>query len=77
MPFTDDPVGSYCYDAVLWAVGNGITVGAGGTALGLNMICSRAQIVTCLWRLERFPAAGISNPFTDVAANACYADAVL
>ena len=56
MPFTDDPVGSYCYDAMLWAEGNGITVGAGDTALDLNMICSRAQIVTFLWRLEKFPA---------------------
>ena len=77
MPFTDVPVGSYYYDAVLWAVENGITKGTSDTTFSPNATCTRAQIVTFLWRSEKFPAAGSSNPFTDVAADAYYADAVL
>ena len=77
MPFTDVNAGSYYYDAVLWAVENGITEGTSDTTFSPNMICSRAQIVTFLWRAEKSPAAGSSNPFTDVAADAYYADAVL
>ena len=77
MPFTDVPVGSYYYDAVLWAVENGITKGTTDTTFSPNMNCSRAQIVTFLWRSEQSPAAGTVNPFTDVKSDAYYADAVL
>ena len=77
MPFTDVPVGSYYYDAVLWAVGNGITKGTSDTTFSPNMICTRAQIVTFLWRSEKSPAAGTANPFADVKSTAYYADAVL
>ena len=77
MPFTDVSVGSYYYDAVLWAVENGITKGTSGTTFSPNMTCSRAQIVTFLWRSQKSPAAGTANPFTDVKASAYYADAVL
>ena len=77
MPFTDVPVGSYYYDAVLWAVENGITKGTSDTTFSPNMTCSRAQIVAFLWRSEKSPAAGTVNPFADVKADAHYADAVL
>ena len=65
------------YDAVLWAVENGITKGTSDTTFSPNMTCSRAQIVTFLWRSEKSPAAGTANPFADVKSTAYYADAVL
>ncbi len=77
MPFADVPVGSYYYDAVLWAVENGITKGTSDTTFSPNMTCSRAQIVTFLWRSEKSPAAGTANPFADVKSTAYYAGAVL
>ena len=77
MPFTDVPVGSYYYDAVLWAVENGITEGTSNTTFSPNMTCSRAQIVAFLWRSEKSPAAGTANPFADVKSTAYYAGAVL
>ena len=77
MPFTDVPAGSYYYDAVLWAVENGIAKGTSDTTFSPNMTCSRAQIVTFLWRSEKSPAAGTANPFADVKSTAYYADAVL
>lgn len=77
MPFADIPVGSYYYDAVLWAVENGITKGTSDTTFSPNMTCTRAQIVAFLWRSEKSPAAGTANLFVDVKSTAYYADAVL
>ena len=77
MPFTDVNAGSYYYDAVLWAVENGITEGTSDTTFSPNMTCTRAQIVAFLWRSEKSPAAGTANPFADVKSDAYYADAVL
>ena len=77
MPFTDVNAGSYYYDAVLWAVENGITEGTSDTTFSPNMTCTRAQIVAFLWRSEKSPAAGTANPFADVKSTAYYADAVL
>ncbi len=77
MPFTDVPAGSYYHSAVLWAIENGVTVGTSADAFSPDADCTRAQIVTFLWRAEGSPAAGSSDPFTDVAADAYYADAVL
>ena len=77
MPFTDVPVGSYYYDAVLWAVENGITKGTSDTTFSPNMTCTRAQIVAFLWRSEKSPAAGTANLFVDVKSTVYYADAVL
>ena len=77
MPFTDVPVGSYYYDAVLWAVENGITEGTSDTTFSPNATCTRAQIVAFLWRSEKSPAAGSRNLFADVKSSAYYADAVL
>ena len=77
MPFTDVPVGSYYYDAVLWAVENGITKGTSDTTFSPDATCSRAQIVTFLWRSEKSPASGTVAPFADVNSTAYYAVAVL
>ena len=77
MPFTDVNAGSYYYDAVLWAVENGITEGTSDTTFSPNSTCTRAQIVAFLWRSEKSPAAGSRNPFADVKSTAYYADAVL
>ena len=77
MPFTDVAAGSYCYDAVLWAVENGVTKGTNDTVFSPDTTCTRAQIVTFLWRSQNSPAAGTINPFADVQSGAYYADAVL
>lgn len=77
MPFTDVPAGSYYEQAVLWAVENGITKGTSDTTFSPNEDCSRSQIVAFLWRAQKSPAAMVANPFTDVAADAYYTDAVL
>ena len=77
MPFMDVPAGSYYYDAVLWAIENGITKGTSDTTFGPNVSCSRGQIVTFLWRSQNSPDAVVANPFTDVAADAYYTNAVL
>ena len=77
MPFTDVPAGSWYYDAVLWAVEQGITKGTSAATFSPDLNCSRGQIVTLLWRSAKSPAAGTANPFTDVKADAYYADAVL
>ena len=77
MPFTDVPVGSYYYDAVLWVVENGITKGTSDTTFNPNDTCTRAQIVSFLWRSEKTPVASSRNLFTDVKPGAYYLDAVL
>ncbi len=77
MPFTDVETGSYYYDAVLWAVENDITKGTSDTEFSPDETCSRAQIMTFLWRSQENPAAGDVNPFTDVKADAYYAEAVM
>ena len=77
MPFTDVPVGSYYYNAVLWAIENGITEGTSDTTFSPDATCSRAQIVTFLWRAGGSPAASGNSAFTDVASDAYYAAAVI
>lgn len=74
-PFTDISSSAYYYDAVLWAVENGITNGTSATTFGSESAVSRAQAVTFLWRSANTPAAsGVS--FDDVADEAYYAQAV-
>lgn len=75
-PFADVATDAYYYDAVKWAVNKGVTNGVSETLFGPDQACTRAQIVTFLWR-----AAGSSEPksgssFTDVAADAYYTKAV-
>ena len=76
MPFTDVKAGSYYYDAVLWAVENGITNGISDTAFSPDNFCTRAQIITFLYRAAGSPAVSGSIDFTDVAPDAYYANAV-
>ena len=77
LPFADVPAGSYYVKAVAWAVENGITKGVSGTLFAPDATCTRAQIVTFLWRAQQSPASGGANPFVDVRAAAYYYDAVL
>ena len=77
MPFEDVVPGSYYYDAVLWAVENGITKGTSETTFSPDMNCSRAQIVTFLWRSQGSPAADGIILFDDVASDVYYTEAVL
>ena len=75
--FTDVNMDDYYGKAVLWAVENGITNGTSATTFSPNAVCTRAQIVTFLWRSQKSPEVTTVNPFTDVAAGAYYAAAVL
>lgn len=76
--FVDVLPGSYYYDAVRWAVSNGITSGTSGITFSPNAACTRAQIVTFLWRAAGSPKpASNVNSFADVPADAYYRDAVL
>ena len=77
MNMSDVPEGAYYTEAVRWALSEGITVGTSSTTFSPDLNCSRAQIVTFLWRSEKSPAAGTVNPFTDVSTGDYYADAVL
>ena len=77
-PFSDVKEGAYYYNAVLWAVEKGITNGTSDKTFSPDETCTRAQIVTFLWRYEEQPApAGTSNPFADVKPNAYFGSAVL
>ena len=76
MPFADVKAGSYYYDAVLWAVEQGITKGTSDTMFSPDATCTRAQIVTFLWRANGSPAVSGNSAFTDVASDAYYAAAV-
>ena len=77
MNFSDVSADAYYSEAVRWAVSQGITKGTSDTTFSPNMTCTRAQIVTFLWRSEKSPAAGTANPFADVKSTAYYTDAVL
>ena len=77
MPFTDVAYDAYYYDAVLWAVENGITSGTSATTFSPDATVTRAQNVTFLWRWAEASAVETVNPFTDVAADMYYHDAVL
>ena len=75
LPFTDVPKSAYYYDAVEWAVENGITNGMTETTFAPNATCTRSQSVTFLYRALGKKVES-STSFTDVPANAFYADAV-
>lgn len=76
-PFVDVSGGAYYEDAVLWAVREGITSGTTATTFSPGASCTRAQMVTFLWRAAGSPKASGSNPFRDVSADTYYYDAVL
>ena len=74
--FKDVPVDAYYYEAVKWAAEKGITGGIGNGLFGPNQPCTRAQIVTFLWRAAGSPAPKHMSSFADVPADAFYAKAV-
>ena len=74
--FADVPANSYYADAVLWAAKNGITGGIGNGLFGPNQPCTRAQIVTFLWRAAGSPEPKSMSSFSDVSADSYYAKAV-
>ena len=74
--FYDVPNDAYYYEAVKWAVENGITGGVGNSLFAPNQPCTRAQIVTFLWRVAGSPVVNYLMPFTDVDESAYYAEAV-
>ena len=74
--FYDVPNDAYFYEAVKWAVKNGITTGVGNDLFAPEQPCTRAQIVTFLWRAAGSPEPKTASSFTDVPANAYYAKAV-
>lgn len=76
MPFADVAAGSYYYDAVLWALENGVTQGVSDTMFGPDRSCSRGQIATFIWRSQKSPVGGGANPFIDVSDSDYYAEAV-
>lgn len=77
-PFVDVKEGAYYYDAVLWAVEQKITSGTSATTFSPEASCTRAQMVTFLWRAAGSPKVeNGKNPFADVKADAYYYDAVL
>ena len=75
-PFVDVAEGDFFYKAVLWAVENGITKGIDETHFAPNSECSRAQVVTFLWRAQGKPGSVEKVSFTDVQPGAFYYDAV-
>ena len=75
-PFTDVKQSDYFYKAVLWAVEKGITKGTSSTTFSPNTVCSRAEVVTFLWRYSDCPETTGAAAFTDVASSAYYAKAV-
>ena len=77
LPFTDVSSGAYYEAAVRWALREGITSGTSATSFSPNAVCTRAQIVTFLWRSAGSPEpAGESSSFSDVRAGAYYEKAV-
>lgn len=74
--FVDVPEGKYFYNAVEWAAANGITGGTDATHFSPYAICTRAQIITFLWRAAGCPAPKRLSDFHDVPADAYYAEAV-
>ena len=76
-PFRDVPTDAYYYEAVKWAQKKGITGGIGDGLFGPNQPCTRAQIVTFLWRAAGSPEPkGTAAGMTDVAAGSYYEKAV-
>ena len=74
--FVDVPAGAYYYDAVLWAAEGGIVTGTDAVHFSPDASCTRAQIVTFLWRAAGSPVVNYAMNFNDVDGGAYYAEAV-
>lgn len=78
LPFVDVKEGAFYYDAVKWAVNAGVTAGTDRTHFSPNLICTRAQVATFIWRSFGSPTPKtVSNPFRDVKKSDYYYRAVL
>ena len=75
-PFDDVSKDDYYYDAVKWAADSGITGGVGGSLFGSDQSCTRAQIITFLWRAAGSPEPKGAANMTDVPQDAYYAKAI-
>ena len=75
-PFADVATNAYYYEAVKWAAEQGITGGIGNNLFGPNQPCTRAQIVTFLWRAAGSPEPKDMSSFADVSTDSYYAKAV-
>ena len=77
-PFSDVPADAFYHEAVAWARENGVTNGTSDTTFSPDGICTRAQVVTFLWRAAGLSApAESANPFSDVRSDSYYGSAVL
>ena len=74
--FVDVPAGAYYYDAVLWAAEGGIVTGTDAVHFSPDASCTRAQLVTLLWRAAGSPVVNYAMNFNDVDSGAYYAEAV-
>lgn len=74
--FSDVQPGAFYYEAVKWAVANGITTGIGGNRFAPNDTCTRGQVVTFLHRVENSPGVSSVSSFADVPSTAFYYNAV-
>ncbi|MDD6914700.1 MAG: S-layer homology domain-containing protein, partial [Eubacteriales bacterium] len=75
--FNDVADDAYYAAPVKWAVENGITTGTSSTAFSSDMTCTRAQILTFIWRAAGSPTASAANPFSDVTADDYYYNAAI
>ena len=75
--FFDVPTSHWAYDTVKWAVVRGITNGTSATSCSPNSTCTKAQILTFLWRASGTPEIGTTSPFSDVSDAAYYSDEVM
>ena len=75
-PFSDVSTSAYYYEAVKWAQEKGITGGIGNGLFGPNQPCTRAQIVTFLWRAAGSPVVNYAMNMSDVPEGSYYAEAV-
>lgn len=75
--FSDVSTDSYCYDAIRWAIGKGIAKGISATEFAPDSICTRAQIVTFLYRYAGSPKVSGKTGFEDVPGGSYFCNAVL
>ena len=75
-PFADVAIDAYYYEAVKWAAENGITGGVGNDRFAPEQSCTRAQVVTFLWRAAGSPVVNYAMDLSDVAEDVYYAEAV-
>lgn len=76
-PFTDVKVSAYYAEPVKWAVDRGVTVGTSATTFSPDATCTKAQILTFIWRVAGSPTPSLANPFTNLSGSEYYAKAAV